>query len=251
MAGKTANKILQQCTGILFTSLGRDDRLLQRNFCRFIELPAPDQLCLLALSFCFIVRPKRRERSIKKRYRRDGGATISQSLETVGCIRKFQLCVHCASRFEIDLLAHLWRRMRLPRFAEDSESLVNFPRLDLQPRVMQERGWKHRRLRCSPSNLLEFPDRFFAATGAQFALREIPSRKSASRLRGIARPLFQFVTWWRALGAVTLIQLGENLRQGGLNRVSIDKALQIIIPRFRRIHLQMHVSHGKARCSYP
>src|SRR5207248_11527956 len=138
--------------------------------------------------------------------------SIAHSLASFRIILKVRRCVNCTHRFDIVSPTPLCRWIPLPAFAYNRQTLSNFPPLHLQPRVFQERACKHRRHRRCPSNLLEVPDRFFAATGAQFALREIPSRKSASRLRGIARPLFQFVTWWLALGAVNLIQLGENLR---------------------------------------
>ena len=59
-------------------------------------------------------------------YMSDSVTTLADALRSV----------YLAQRAEIDLLAHLRRRVRFSRFAQDSKRFVDSPRLDLQPRIL-------------------------------------------------------------------------------------------------------------------
>src|SRR5213076_3311783 len=101
---------------------------------------------------------------------------------------KSQRCIHGAARFEIDLLPHLRRWIRLLRFTEDGERISDPSRLDLKACKLQERRdqSRHHR-RCAP-NLLELSHRFFATTYPQIDLGKIPTRKPAPWLHRVSCP---------------------------------------------------------------
>ena len=155
--------------------------------------------------------------------------------------------VHGAARFEIDLLAHLRRWIRLSRFIEDSERISDLSRLDLQACKLQERGGKGRRHRCCTPNLLELSHRFFATTCPQIDLGKIPTREPAPWLHRIPRPFFELIARRLPLCPVNLVQLGEDLRHGRIIRMAFNKILQVIVARLRRVQLQMGVRYSKER----
>src|SRR5213076_1505637 len=105
-----------------------------------------------------------RQRSVHQGHWCNRGAIVLQNLETARRVPKFQRCIHGAARFEIDLLPHLRRWIRLLRFTEDGERISDLSRLDLKACKLQERGGKGRRHRCCTPNLLELSHRFFATT---------------------------------------------------------------------------------------
>ena len=108
---------------------------------------------------------------------------LGRCLETPGPVVR-------ATGQEIDSLEQRRIRAKRSRILEDRERFIETPIVDLELRKLEETFGQRWQLGVSSAQLAEDPQGVLAASGAQFASREIPLRQRAARLDRDRWPTF-------------------------------------------------------------